>query len=83
LGLAAGVGLGAAAVGWYSVHGLVMPGAEGVFAQWGLPGRMYPRLTALSLLAAPTAIAFLTALAGLFPFIHLRRLEPVKAMRAT
>ncbi|MEJ2632358.1 MAG: ABC transporter permease [Acidihalobacter sp.] len=82
VGLTLGIGLGAAAAGWYAVHGLVLPGAEGVFAQWGLPGRMYPQLTPFSLLAAPAAIACFTALAGVFPLLRLRRLEPVAAMRA-
>jgi putative ABC transport system permease protein len=81
LGLALGIGLGAAAAGWYSVHGLVLPGAEGVFAQWGLPGKMYPQLTPFSLLAAPAAIAVFTAFTGVFPLLRLRRLEPVVAMR--
>lgn len=81
LGLAAGIALGAAGAGWYAVHGLALPGAEGVFAQWGLPGLIYPRLTAFSLLAAPAAIAVCTALAGLYPFLRLNRLEPVAAMR--
>jgi putative ABC transport system permease protein len=82
LGLALGIALGAAAAGWYGVHGLALPGAEGVFAQWGLPGLMYPRLTPLSLLGGPAVIAVLTALAGLFPYLRLRKLEPVTAMRA-
>lgn len=81
LGLMLGVGLGAGAAGWYAVHGLLLPGAEGVFAQWGLPGKMYPQLTPFSLFAAPTAIAVFTALTGVFPLLRLWRLEPVAAMR--
>lgn len=81
LGLVLGVGLGVAVVGWFAVHGLVLPGAEGVFAQWGLPGRMYPSITAFSLLAGPSAVAVLTALTGIVPYLRLRRLEPVTAMR--
>jgi predicted lysophospholipase L1 biosynthesis ABC-type transport system permease subunit len=73
---------GAAAAGWYAVHGLALPGAEGVFAQWGLPGRIHPRLTWFSLFAGPAAIAVLTAAAGVFPYLRLRRLEPVAAMRS-
>jgi putative ABC transport system permease protein len=82
LGLALGIGLGAGAAGWYAVHGLVLPGAEGVFAQWGLPGRTYPELTPFSLLAAPVAIAAGAVLAGVLPLLRLRHLDPVAAMRA-
>lgn len=82
LGLAAGITLGGGLVAWYSVHGLALPGAEGVFAQWGLPSRMYPRLSAFSLLTGPAAIALATAVAGVLPYLRIRRLRPVAAMRA-
>lgn len=82
LGLGAGMLLAAALVSWYAVHGLALPGAEGLFAQWGLPGKMYPQLTAFSLLAGPTAIALATAIAGIFPYMRIRHLRPVAAMRA-
>jgi putative ABC transport system permease protein len=83
LGLGAGIAVGASAAGWFEVHGIALPGAEGAFAQWGMPGRIYPKLTAFSLFAAPVAIAVFTAAAGIVPFLRLRRLEPVDAMRAT
>jgi putative ABC transport system permease protein len=83
LGLAAGIAVGASAAGWFAIHGLALPGAEGAFAQWGLPGRIHPKLTAFSLFAAPVVIAAFTAAAGVVPFLRLRRLEPVAAMRAT
>jgi putative ABC transport system permease protein len=83
LGLAAGIAVGAFAAGWFAIHGLALPGAEGAFAQWGLPGRIYPKLNVFSLFAAPVVIAACTAAAGIVPFLRLRRLEPVAAMRAT
>jgi len=82
LGLAAGIALGGGLVAWYAVHGLALPGAEGVFAQWGLPSRMYPQFSAFSLLTGPLAIALSTTLAGIFPYLRIRHLRPVSAMRA-
>ncbi|HUW99124.1 MAG TPA: FtsX-like permease family protein [Acidiferrobacter sp.] len=82
LGLALGVAVGAVVVQWFAVHGLALPGAQGVFARWGLPGLIYPRLTAFSLLAGPAAIAGIGALAGAWPWRRLRKLEPVAAMRS-
>jgi ABC-type lipoprotein release transport system permease subunit len=82
LGLGAGMLLGGGLVVWYSVHGLALPGAEGVFAQWGLPSRMYPQLSAFSLLTGPVAIALTTAIAGVFPYLRIHRLRPVSAMRS-
>jgi putative ABC transport system permease protein len=82
MGLAGGMMLGGGLVAWYGVHGLALPGAEGVFAQWGLPSRLYPQLSAFSLLTGPAAIALATAVAGVFPYLRIRRLRPVSAMRA-
>jgi putative ABC transport system permease protein len=82
LGLAAGIAIGASAAGWFAVHGIALPGAEGAFAKWGVPGRLYPKLTVFSLFAAPAAIAVFTAAVGLVPYLRLRRLEPVAAMRS-
>jgi ABC-type lipoprotein release transport system permease subunit len=59
-----------------------MPGAEAVFAQWGLPGRLYPRLDWVSATAGPGAMAAAILLAGIFPYRRVRRLEPVSAMRS-
>jgi putative ABC transport system permease protein len=82
LGLAVGMAVGGVLVVWYAVHGLALPGASGVFSQWGMPSRMYPRLNAFSLLTGPAAIALATAAAGIFPYLRIRRLRPVSAMRA-
>ncbi len=82
IGLAIGIALGAAVTGWYAVHGLTLPGTEDVFAQWGLPAQLYPRVDAWSLLSAPAAMAACTAVAGLVPYLRIRRLQPVSAMRA-
>jgi putative ABC transport system permease protein len=81
LGLAGGMVMGGALSIWYGTHGLALPGASGVFSQWGLPDRMYPQLNAFSLLTGPAAIALATAAAGVLPYLRIRRLHPVSAMR--
>lgn len=82
LGLGIGILMGGGLVAWYHLHGLALPGAEGVFAQWGLPSKMYPQLSAFTLLTGPAAIALATTVAGVFPYLRIRRLRPVAAMRA-
>lgn len=82
LGLSGGIVLSSGLVAWYGTHGLALPGASGVFAQWGLPSRMYPQLSAFSLLTGPAAIAAATAAAGVIPYLRIRRLQPVTAMKA-
>ncbi len=82
LGLA--IGMLAASIGvlWFQTHGFTLPGSESVFAQWGLPGRLYPALNAFSLLVGPAVIGGSITLAGLFPYLRIRHLEPVPAMRS-
>ncbi len=82
MGIALGIGLGAVTGSWFAVHGLNLPGAQGVFARWGISGLMYTKLTVFSLFTGPAVIVVCTALAGVFPFLHVSRLKPVAAMRA-
>ncbi len=82
LGLALGMLIGGGATLIYSHVGINMPGAETFFAQWGLPGKLYPRLSLLSLSAGPGVLAICILLAGIFPYRRVRRLEPVAAMRS-
>jgi putative ABC transport system permease protein len=82
VGLALGMGIGSVitlAIGHYGVE---LPGAESMFAQWGLPGRLFPRLSLLSLCAGPGVMAACILLAGILPYRRVRKLESVSAMRA-
>lgn len=82
LGLAAGMIIGSTVTLIYSHYGINMPGAETFFAQWGIPGKLYPRLSLLSLSAGPGVMVVCIILAGIFPYRRVRRLEPVTAMRS-
>ena len=82
LGMLLGMALGAALTFWFSVHGLGVSGADALFAQWGLPGRMYPQLSLFSLCTGPAAIALGILLTGLIPYRRIQRMQPVTAMRA-
>lgn len=82
LGNGLGVLIGGAASVWFEIHGIVFSGLEGLLAQWGLPGRLYPQVSLASTLSGPLAIVASIALGGLFPYWRIRRLEPVAAMRA-
>ena len=83
LGLSAGVALGYVVTTWFAHTGIAFGQMEEVFGRFGLPGAMYPRIDALTLLAGPAVIAVCTSLAGIFPFLRVYRLEPVAAMRST
>ena len=82
LGLAVGMLIGSGATLIYAHIGISMPGSETFFAQWGLPGKLYPRLSLLSLSAGPGVLVVCILLAGIFPYRRVRRLEPIAAMRS-
>ena len=82
LGNSIGILIGGGIALWFGHAGIVFGGMEGLMAQWGLPGRLYPTLSFVSAAAGPAAIILSVAVAGLFPVRRIGRLEPVAAMRA-
>lgn len=82
VGLAVGIALGGAVTLVIGHYGLELPGSEAIFAQWGLPGRLFPRLSLLSASAGPVVMGACILLAGIFPYRRASRLEPISAMRA-
>ena len=82
-GSAIGIGIGAGLTGWFVQHGIAFAGAEALFKQWHMPSTLYPDLNAISMLGGPLAIALSIAIAGFVPYLRIRRLRPVSAMRAT
>ncbi|MGD8568184.1 MAG: ABC transporter permease [Gammaproteobacteria bacterium] len=82
LGLIIGIAIGTGVTLMIGYYGMEMPGAEAIFAQWGLPGKLYPRVSLLSITAGPGVMVLAILLAGIFPYRRLRRIEPVAAMRA-
>lgn len=81
LGLGAGMAIGSGITLTVGHYGLEMPGAEAIFAQWGLPGKLYPHLSLFSLSAGPAVMAACILLAGIIPYRRVHKLEPVTAMR--
>ncbi|MDE3114982.1 MAG: ABC transporter permease [Pseudomonadota bacterium] len=82
LGALLGIALGAGLTLWASAHGIAFSGAEALFSQWQMPSTLYPQLSWVSALSGPLVISLAIALAGLVPYVRVRRLEPVSAMRA-
>ena len=82
IGVAAGIAVGAAVTYWVSKEGIVFSGFETLMRQWNMPSTFYPELNLISALTGPLLIAGAIAIAGLVPYVHVRRLNPVTAMRA-
>ena len=81
-GAALGIALGVAITAWVAMVGIPFAGAEALFSQWHMPSTLYPQLDFTSALAGPLAIALSIAIAGCVPYLRVRRLQPVAAMRA-
>lgn len=82
LGLAIGVAGGAAIAVYFYFHGFTFPGMKEIYAQFGLPGVITPKLSFTALTLGPTVIFLFTLAAALYPALRIRRLNAVQAMHA-
>jgi putative ABC transport system permease protein len=82
LGLGIGVALGLIVAGTLSVIGFTYPGLKELMGQYGLPGLIYPKLSATSVLLGPAVILVFILVAALYPALRIRKLEAVEAIHA-
>jgi len=82
IGLAIGLGLGLLLSFYLSVAGFTYPGLEELMGQYGLPGLIYPKVTASTILLGPAVIFGFILVAALFPALRIRKLQPVEAIHA-
>ena len=82
LGLGIGVALGMIIAGFLSVVGFTYPGLKELMGQYGLPGLIYPKLSATSVLLGPAVILVFILVAALYPALRIRKLEAVEAIHA-
>lgn len=82
LGLAIGIAIGGGIAVWLHFEGFTFPGMKEIYAQFGLPGVIYPILSVESFLLGPSVIFVFTLLAALYPALRIRKLQPVEAIHA-
>lgn len=82
LGLTLGIALGGAIAVYFYVEGFTFPGMREIYAQFGLPGLIHPRLSLLTLTLGPSVILVFMLLAALYPALRIRKLHPVEAIHA-
>jgi ABC-type lipoprotein release transport system permease subunit len=80
-GVVIGIIIGCLVTWYFQIHGIDLGGASEIMAQFGISGRLYPKLTLLSASIGPAAVLVITFLAALYPTLKVRRLQPVEAMR--
>lgn len=82
LGLAFGIALGGGISVYFYFEGFTFPGMREIYAQFGLPGLIHPRLSLLTLTLGPSVIFAFMLLAALYPALRIRKLHPVEAIHA-
>jgi putative ABC transport system permease protein len=81
IGIAGGIIIGCLLTLYFQVHGVDLSGASELLSQFGITGRIYPRLSWISAISGPLAVLFITFLAALYPALKVQRMKPVEAMR--
>ena len=82
VGIVLGIIAGSLITWYFQVHGIVISSASELMRQYGLPERMFPQLSLLSVSIGPGVVLVITLLTALYPALKVRRLRPVEAMRA-
>ncbi len=82
IGIILGIISGSMVTWYFQVHGIVISGAAEILSQYGLPERMYPQLSVLSVSIGAGIVLIITILTAIYPVLKVRRLRPVEAMTA-
>ena len=82
IGVLAGIAAGSLITWYFQVNGFVISGMEEIMRQFGLPERIYPQLSLLSIGVGAGIVLVLTCLTALYSALKVRRLKPVQALTA-
>ena len=82
IGIITGICIGIGITYYFQIHGIDFSGGSELLSQFGITGRMYPKLSMLSVSIGPFMVLFFTLFAALYPALKVRRLRPVEAMTA-
>jgi putative ABC transport system permease protein len=80
IGIAVGIGLGIVVTLIFQSKGIVISGASELLSQFGLPERMFPRLSFLSATIGPAVVLVITFFTALYPALKVRRMRTVEAL---
>jgi ABC-type lipoprotein release transport system permease subunit len=82
IGIILGIISGGVVTWYYQVHGILISGASELLSQYGLPERMYPQLSMLSISVGVGIVLIITIITAIYPVLKVRRMRPVEAMNA-
>ncbi len=80
MGVALGILLGSFVTLYFQTHGIELKGASDLLRQYGLPSRMFPKLSFLSVAVGSVLVFVITFLTALYPAALAMRIKPVEAM---
>jgi ABC-type lipoprotein release transport system permease subunit len=83
IGTGMGILMGCLVTFYFQKHGIDISGSSDMLSQFGITGRIFPKLTVISTFAGPLAVLIITFLAALLPTRKIKRLKPVEAMYHT
>lgn len=80
IGIVIGMVAGSMVTLYFQHHGIYISGAEEMLKEYGLPSRLFPKLSVISAAAGPAIVFLITFISAVFPALRIRRIEPVEAM---
>lgn len=80
VGMIAGIILGSILTMIFQAHGIDLSGSSELLGQFGISGRIYPKLSVYSAFIGPFVVFMITFLAALYPAFKIKKLTPVQAM---
>jgi len=80
VGIVLGIIIGSLVTLYFQKHGIFIAGTEDILKQYGIPDRLYPRLSLISATAGPLVVFVITFVSSVFPALKIRKLKPVEAM---
>ncbi|MBU8849624.1 MAG: FtsX-like permease family protein [Desulfobacterales bacterium] len=80
VGIVLGIIIGSLVTLYFQKHGIYIAGTEDILKQYGIPDRLYPRLSLISASAGPLVVFAITFVSSVFPALKIRKLKPVEAM---
>jgi ABC-type lipoprotein release transport system permease subunit len=82
IGVILGIGAGILITLWFQSRGIYLGGAHELLEQFGITGRIHPRLSLLSATLGPCLVFVVTLVSALYPALKIRRMPPVQALSA-
>ena len=81
LGMITGIMAGILITFYFQTHGIYFSGMAELLSQFGISGKIYPRLSLLSIVTGPAAVFIITIFSALYPALKVKGFKPVEALK--